>query len=57
MKKKAVNLAKEVYKQLRTESWETLWQREVPLFDAGDSEYRIARVGLVRAIGVVALVK
>lgn len=57
MKKPSNNLAKEVYKQLRTESWEDLWEREVPLFDAGTAEERLARVGLVRAIGVVALEK
>ncbi|MGZ0654655.1 TRM11 family SAM-dependent methyltransferase [Coraliomargarita sp. W4R53] len=55
--KQSVNLAKEVYKQLRTEPWETLWEREVPLFDAGTTAERLARVGLVRAIGVVALEK
>jgi len=55
--KNSVNLAKEVYKQLRTEPWETLWEREVPLFDSGTAEERLARVGLVRAMGVVALEK
>lgn len=55
--KQSVNLAKEVYKQLRTEPWETLWEREVPLFDAGTAEERLARAGLVRAMGVVALEK
>ncbi|MDP4693333.1 MAG: methyltransferase [Opitutales bacterium] len=54
---KPVNLGKEVYKQLRTQSWDELWHHEVPLFDAGTVEYRSARVGLVRAIGVVALEK
>ncbi|MGJ8639516.1 MAG: TRM11 family SAM-dependent methyltransferase [Opitutaceae bacterium] len=57
MKKANTNLAKEVYKQLRTETWESLWEREVPLFDVGTAEERLARVGLVRAIGVVALEK
>ncbi len=57
MKKHTVNLSKEVYKQLRQESWETLWTREVPHFDTGTAEQRLARVGLVRAIGVVALEK
>lgn len=52
--KHSVNPAKEVYKQLRTESWETLWEREVPLFEAATAEERLARVGLVRAVGVVA---
>jgi 23S rRNA G2445 N2-methylase RlmL len=55
--KQSANSAKEVYKQLRTESWETLWEREVPLFDTGSAAERLARVGLVRAIGVVALEK
>lgn len=58
MKNKATtNLAKEVYKELRMQSWETLWTVEVPQFDAGTPEYRLARVGLLRAIGVVALRK
>lgn len=55
MNKHTVNLAKEVYKQLRNEPWESLWEREVPLFDTGTAEERLERVGLVRAIGVVAL--
>lgn len=53
--KPSANPAKEVYKKLRTESWETLWTREVPVFDAGTPAERLARVGLVRALGVVAL--
>jgi precorrin-6B methylase 2 len=56
MKNKATaNLGKEVYKELRTQSWETLWNGEVPLFESGTQAYRLARVGLVRAMGVVAL--
>lgn len=55
LKKNSVNLAKEVYKQLRAESWEELWRQQVPLFDSGAADYRLARVGLVRALGVVAL--
>ena len=58
MKNKAsTNQGKEVYKELRTQSWKTLWTAEVPEFDAGSPEYRLSRVGLVRAIGVVALRK
>lgn len=57
MKKQTVNLSKEVYKQLRNEPWETLWEHEVPLFDTGTAEERLARVGLIRAMGVVALEK
>lgn len=58
MKNKAtVNLGKEVYKELRTQSWDVLWHAEVPLFDTGTPEYRLTRVGLVRALGVVALKK
>ncbi|MFQ3242940.1 MAG: 23S rRNA G2445 N2-methylase RlmL, partial [Lentimonas sp.] len=55
--KATANQGKEVYKELRTQSWETLWTAEVPAFDAGAPEYRLSRVGLVRAIGVVALRK
>ena len=54
-KKNSANLAKEVYKELRAQTWDALWLHEVPLFNAGTAEYRLARVGLVRAIGVVAL--
>ncbi|MEN8662971.1 MAG: TRM11 family SAM-dependent methyltransferase [Lentimonas sp.] len=57
MKKHTVNLAKEVYKQLRNEPWDSLWEREVPLFDTGTPEVRLGRVGLIRAMGVVALEK
>jgi 23S rRNA G2445 N2-methylase RlmL len=57
MKKHTVHLSKEVYKQLRNEPWEALWEREVPHFDTGTAEERLARVGLVRAMGVVALEK
>lgn len=56
-KKATKNLGKEVYKELRTQSWEDLWHIEVPVFNSGDPEYRLARVGLVRAMGVVALKK
>ncbi len=55
MKKDTVNLGKEVYKELRTQSWKFLWEKEVPLFNAGTPDYRSKRVGLVRALGVVAL--
>jgi len=55
--KNSLNLDKEVYKQLRAQSWDALWLHEAPLFDAGTAEYRLARVGLVRALGVVALEK
>ncbi len=55
--KATTNLGKEVYKELRTQSWDDLWHVEVPVFDGGSPEYRLARVGLVRAIGVVALKK
>jgi 23S rRNA G2445 N2-methylase RlmL len=57
MNKHSLNLGKEVYKQLRNETWETLWKREVPLFDTGTTDERLARVGLVRAMGVLALEK
>ena len=53
--KKSDNLAKKVYQHLRSQSWDVLWLQEVPLFDAGTAEYRLAQVGLVRAIAVVAL--
>jgi 23S rRNA G2445 N2-methylase RlmL len=58
MKKNSTgHTGKEVYKELRSQSWEALWLHEAPLFDAGTADYRLARVGLVRALGVVALEK
>ena len=48
--KNSLNSDKEVYKQLRAQSWDALWLHEAPLFDAGTAEYRLARVGLVRAL-------
>lgn len=53
-KKANVNVGKEVYTELSAHSWEMLWGHQVPLFDAGSPEYRLGRVGLVRALGVVA---
>ena len=38
------NQAKEVYKLLRTQSWQTLWTAEVPLFDAGTPAYRLSLI-------------
>lgn len=47
------NSAKELYQQLRVLSCATLWEREVALFDRSSNEERLARVALVRAVGVV----
>ncbi|MGC3992463.1 MAG: methyltransferase [Chthoniobacteraceae bacterium] len=53
MKPDGKNPAKELYQQLRQLSCEELWTREVPRFDRADEKERAARVGLVRAVGVV----
>lgn len=55
MKKHSTHPSKVVYQQLRQQPWEQLWEQEVPQFDAASAPDRLARVGLVRAIGVVAL--
>jgi len=44
---------KQLYNELRRLSCEQLWNDEVPRFDAGAPEERMARVALVRAVGVV----
>lgn len=49
----AKNIAKEVYKELRQLSVEELWHQEVPRFERLSPKERDARVGLVRAVGVV----
>lgn len=53
MKPKRKNPAKELYKQLRALPLAQLWTREVPAFDRAPAGERIARVALVRAVGVV----
>lgn len=47
------NSDKELYQQLRVLSCATLWDREVALFARSSPEERLARVALVRAVGVV----
>ncbi len=49
----ARNPGKEVYQQLRGESWEQLWQNEVPRYNRASPTERSERVGLIRAVGVV----
>jgi 23S rRNA G2445 N2-methylase RlmL len=55
MKKESPNPGKELYKELRKWTWEDLWTQEVPRFDAAAPRERVERVGLIRALGVVAL--
>lgn len=50
---KKLNSAKAEYQRLRHLSCEQLWAEEVPAFDGGDPRDRMARVGVVRAVGVV----
>lgn len=53
MKSKPGNPNKELYNQLRALSCEQLWEEEVPRFDRATPAERLARVSLVRAVGVV----
>jgi SAM-dependent methyltransferase len=50
---KKINPAKEDYQRLRGLTCDQLWTQEVPAFDGGDSRERMARVGVLRAVGVV----
>jgi 23S rRNA G2445 N2-methylase RlmL len=51
---KKPNPDKERYQQLRSRSWDDLWNTERPAFDQADPAQRPAHVALVRALGVVA---
>jgi 23S rRNA G2445 N2-methylase RlmL len=53
MKKGEKNTDKELYQQLRALSCDALWNNEVALFDRSTPEERLARVALIRAVGVV----
>jgi len=53
MKHPEPNPAKELYKHLRTLTPQQLWNDEVPLFDHAPEKQRVARVGLIRAVGTV----
>jgi len=48
-----MNADKELYQRLRVLSCEVLWNQEVALFDRSGPEERLARVALIRAVGVV----
>lgn len=50
---KKPNPGKEDYRRLRLLTCEQLWSEDRPLFEAGDARGRMARVGVVRAVGVV----
>ncbi len=50
---KSGNRAKELYQRLRVLSCEELWTREVAEFDRASPRERLARVAVVRAVGVV----
>ena len=43
---------KELYRQLRTLSRDQLWKEEVARFDRADPKERLARVAVIRAVGV-----
>jgi 23S rRNA G2445 N2-methylase RlmL len=53
MKHPEQTTAKAFYKQLRTLSPQQLWDEEIPRFDRATAPERMARVGLIRAMGVV----
>ncbi|MGV3531612.1 MAG: hypothetical protein ACO1QR_04525, partial [Chthoniobacteraceae bacterium] len=53
MKPGAKNPSKELYNQLRRLPPAVLWEKEVARFDQASPEERIARVAVVRAVGVV----
>ena len=53
MKKGEKNTDKELYQQLRALSCEALWNHEVTRFNRAAPEERLARVALIRAVGVV----
>ena len=53
MKKAERHAGKELYRQLRTLSWENLWTGEVPRFERATAEERMERVAVIRAVGVV----
>ena len=53
MRKGEKNTDKELYHQLRVLSCDALWSQEVALFDRATPEERLARVALIRAVGVV----
>jgi 23S rRNA G2445 N2-methylase RlmL len=45
--------ARELYRQLRTQTCAQLWDVEVPRFDQAGAQERIERVGVIRAVSVV----
>lgn len=51
MAKKASNPTRDLYRELRTLPWATLWQEEVPRFDQANPQEREARVAVIRAVG------
>ena len=53
MKKGEKTNDKELYRRLRALSCDALWNHEIALFDRATPEERLARVGLIRAVGVV----
>ena len=53
MKSETRNATKELYQQLRILPWARLWTEEVPRFNRAPAPERLARVAVVRAVGVV----
>ena len=53
MKPEARNASKELYQRLRGLPWERLWAEDVGRFNAATGPERLAKVAVVRAVGVV----
>ncbi len=53
MKSGEKNPGKELYNQLRRLPWEQLWSVEAARFDRATAQERMARVAVIRAVGVV----
>ena len=53
MKSAPKNPGKELYQELRRLTCEQLWQDEVPRFDRATPQVRMARVAVIRSVGVV----
>jgi len=53
MKSGEKNTNKELYNALRVLPWEQLWTDEVARFDRANPQERMARVAVIRAVGVV----
>lgn len=51
MAKKESNPTKDLYRELRLLPWIKLWQEEVPRFNRSETQERVSRVAVIRAVG------